>query len=776
MADCEKCKTGYANASGFCDNCQKGVDKSLLFGSGLPSNQTFTIKEYIDQLTSNHSEIHSIMHADDVLLEYEYHESYQHFELPLRKDGQHESEYEKLEEWFDDRFFILLRDRISSVSNIRFTDDQFSKIKDDFFLFKMSIRNLITDSFGNSLYHGIADIHLTDLAIKKVLMILDVQTKVADDAATFLEEGSALYFLELFSRLRDFQVIDRLQNFFIGLQHIEFARFVFKPMLMLKPWDHQKKAFDNWLFRERKGIIVMATATGKTLVGLLAIMHCNDTLKKGKVLIIAHSKAILNQWRKEIIDKLGLHISDKEDYRTSVKCGFLDIIFQTFQTVYKDPNKYRADLMIADEVHHGAGVKFRKALTVPCTFKMGLSATIDGKEKYDVLKEYLGKKVYEYSLDQARDDDIIPEFKWILHTTYLTQKEETEFRLISKQIRTLFNSIRNDRNTILKIDPQAKDIEINSLYDIIKLFTKARYKDIKLPKRWRNLQQLLFQRRWIIHRSFPKQQEAVDLAAEYAEHKKVILFCMDIETCEAIGNQLRDRGKPVYMTHSQQKEELTEANLDSFKDASHGVLIGARMLDEGINIADAEIGINVSSSKTRLQLVQRMGRVLRKLEGKKPIFHHFIAVPEKESYISEEDNIKFIDDLNWVQDTALRMGVTTEMSEGIQTLKNLKLNVEKDIIDRYNRNQELKIPKYGVFNVDNVLGLYSKEARKKMINLLNEHSCKSIISDSEWTTLTQQAHKSLSEPLNIPGYWWLLVACERDPKKLRELFKKYQEE
>jgi len=776
MADCEKCKTGYANASGFCDNCQKGVDKSLLFGSGLPGNQTFTFEEYIDTLKSNHSDILSIMHADDTLLEYEYHESYQHFELPLRKDGQHETEYEKLEEWFDDRFFKLLRDRISSESNIRFADDQFSKIKDDFFLFRMSIRNLITDSSGNSLYHGVADIHLTDLAIKKALVSLDVPTKVADDVAGFLEEGSALYFLELYSLLRNVQLIDKLQKFFIGLQHIEFAKFVFKPMLMLKPWNHQKKAFDKWLIRGSKGIIVMATATGKTLVGIMAIFHCNNLLKKGKVLIIAHSKAILNQWRKEVIDKLGLHISDKEDYRTSVKCGFLDVFFQTFQTVYKDPNKYRADLMIVDEVHHGGGVQFRKALTVPCKFKMGLSATIEGKEKYDVLQKYLGKKVCEYSLEQARKDDIIPEFKWILHTTYLTQKEEAEFRLISKQIRTIFNSIRNDRNTIMRIDPHAQDIEINSLYDIIKLFTKARYRDIKLPKRWRNLQQLLFQRRWIIHRSFPKQQEAVDLAAEYAEHKKVILFCMDIETCESIGSQLRDRGKPVYMTHSQQNEDIMMENLDSFKDASCGVLIGARMLDEGIDIADAEIGINVSSSKTRLQLVQRMGRVLRKMEGKKPIFHHFIAVPEKESYISEEDNIKFIDDLNWVQDTALRMGVTTEMSEGIQTLRNLKFEVEKDIIDRYNQKQELKIPKYGVFNVDNVLGVYSKEARAEMIKLLDEHSGKGPISDSEWTTLTQQAHNNLGEPLNIPGYWWLLIVCERDPKKLRELFIKYEEE
>jgi len=774
MADCEKCKTGFAGPGGLCEKCKTGSDKNIQLGSGIHQNVTLTFEQYIDQLNSNYSKIESIMYADDELLEYEFSKNYGHLQVLLRNHGQHDPEYQKLAIWFNTNFFKLLKERISSESDIEIADDMFDQIKSDFSSFRNSIQKLILHPSGDNIYAGVGNLHLTNLAIKKALIKSGASPGPVDIVSNIFEEGSALFLLELFSLLRDIHTIAKLQKFFIGLQHLEFAKFVFHPILMLKPWPHQDLAFQKWIFKGGNGIVVMATATGKTLVGIMAILHCLKTFKKGNVRIIAHSKAILNQWRKEVIDKLGLPYDDREDYQTLVNCGFLKISFHTFQTVYKDPARYPAVLLIVDEVHHGAGVQFQKALSIPTRHKLGLSATIEGKEKYSILKRSLGEIVYSFSLQDALDIKIIPRFRWILHTTYLTQKEESEFKDISLQIRSLFKSIRNDRRTILEIDPNASNEDIDSLYSIIRLFEKARYKGLKLPKRWQKLQQLLFQRRWIIHRSFPKQQEAIDLAAEYAEHKKVILFCMDIETCESIGSQLRDRGKPVYMTHSQQKEDLTRANLDSFTEASCGVLIGARMLDEGINIPDAEIGINVSSSKTRLQLVQRMGRVLRKMEGKKPIFHHFIAVPEKESYISEEDNLKFIDDLNWVQDTALRMGVSTELNDGDQVLKGLKHDIEKDIINRYERHQELKIPKYGVFNVDNVLGLYSKNARDEMIKLLGEHLDKKTISDSEWTTLTQQAHESLNDPLNIPGYWWLLVACERNPEKLRELFIRYQ--
>lgn len=90
------------------------------------------------------------------------------------------------------------------------------------------------------------------------------------------------------------------------------------------------------------------------------------------------------------------------------------------------------------------------------------------------------------------------------------------------------------------------------------------------------------------------------------------------------------------------------------------------MLDEGIDIPDAEVGINVASSRTRLQLIQRPGRILRNRPGKHPVFHHFVAIPRH--YIVSEDSYSYQNDLAWITDMALKMGIpiteSTDESDG----------------------------------------------------------------------------------------------------------------
>lgn len=44
-----------------------------------------------------------------------------------------------------------------------------------------------------------------------------------------------------------------------------------QPVLLVEPWENQQHAFDAWVANDRTGIVEMATATGKTIVGLEAI-------------------------------------------------------------------------------------------------------------------------------------------------------------------------------------------------------------------------------------------------------------------------------------------------------------------------------------------------------------------------------------------------------------------------------------------------------------------------------------------------------------------------
>jgi RNA polymerase primary sigma factor len=58
-----------------------------------------------------------------------------------------------------------------------------------------------------------------------------------------------------------------------------------------------------------------------------------------------------------------------------------------------------------------------------------------------------------------------------------------------------------------------------------------------------------------------------------------------------------------------------EQVLDDFREGDIDVLAAPRLLDEGIDVPSADLAIILSSSKTKRQMIQRMGRVLRKKEN-----------------------------------------------------------------------------------------------------------------------------------------------------------------
>ena len=100
---------------------------------------------------------------------------------------------------------------------------------------------------------------------------------------------------------------------------------------------------------------------------------------------------------------------------------------------------------------------------------------------------------------------------------------------------------------------------------------------------------------------------------------------MDTESCDALALELKKQHKNVFVIHSKIKEDPIRV-VNEFRNVPNGILLGVEMLTEGIDIPDADVGINVAFTKTQLQLVQRMGRILRKDGAKKPQFFQFIAV------------------------------------------------------------------------------------------------------------------------------------------------------
>jgi len=88
------------------------------------------------------------------------------------------------------------------------------------------------------------------------------------------------------------------------------------------------------------------------------------------------------------------------------------------------------------------------------------------------------------------------------------------------------------------------------------------------------------------------------------------------------------------ITHRTSKDERSET-LDRFKSGVYTKIVTSKVLDEGIDVPDATLGVIVSGSGSSREFVQRLGRLLRKKEGKKAKLIEIVSRETRETKISQ---------------------------------------------------------------------------------------------------------------------------------------------
>jgi superfamily II DNA or RNA helicase len=71
-----------------------------------------------------------------------------------------------------------------------------------------------------------------------------------------------------------------------------------------------------------------------------------------------------------------------------------------------------------------------------------------------------------------------------------------------------------------------------------------------------------------------------------------------------------------YITHVTPKDERKEI-LDNFREGKYRLIVTSKVLDEGVDVPDATQAIILSGTGSTREFIQRLGRILRKREGKK---------------------------------------------------------------------------------------------------------------------------------------------------------------
>ncbi|MBO4924364.1 MAG: DEAD/DEAH box helicase family protein [Bacteroidales bacterium] len=178
--------------------------------------------------------------------------------------------------------------------------------------------------------------------------------------------------------------------------------------------------------QHRRGLLVMATGTGKTRVAisLTDVLMRNAWVKN--VLFLADRTALVKQAHKNFVKLLPnattcILSEDKEPDMNA------RIMFSTYQTMInyidtdaKEFSVGRFDLIIIDEAHRSVFGKYTAIFSYFDTFLIGLTATPrDEVEKstYDLFELESGEPNFAYELEEAVKDGYLVDYNTLVRTT-----------------------------------------------------------------------------------------------------------------------------------------------------------------------------------------------------------------------------------------------------------------------------------------------------------------------------------------------------------------------
>ena len=368
----------------------------------------------------------------------------------------------------------------------------------------------------------------------------------------------------------------------------------------------------KWEKNNYQGIIEAVTGSGKTRIAHEAMLN---HLKLGYcVLIIVPTTALLEQWRIDIEEMEDTYI------KSLINSGQLEllggdnkpnlrhwrILISTVQSAMDRnlPPQGKGGLLIADECHWYGAPKYSKALKEPYLRRLGLTATCerndDGIEKY--LYPYFGGKVSTFSYRDALAEKVISPFKFSFFGVELTHEEREDY----------------DKCNFWCWKYKKKLIEN---YGVVEKPFGDFFRTVSLLKKNGNKDAGYFlsnftKKRKLLAKTVNKYNSISNLADIIKSAKRTIVFSQTQDASEKVIEPLKNKNINADFIHSGMNEWDREQVLIDFKTGDIDVVAAPKVLDEGINVPSADLAIIMASSKSKRQMIQRTGRVLRKEEGK----------------------------------------------------------------------------------------------------------------------------------------------------------------
>jgi superfamily II DNA or RNA helicase len=128
----------------------------------------------------------------------------------------------------------------------------------------------------------------------------------------------------------------------------------------------------------------------------------------------------------------------------------------------------------------------------------------------------------------------------------------------------------------------------------------------------------------------PAKLDYVDHLLHLHRHDRTIVFTEDNATAYGISERLLIPA----ITHQTKISERTEI-LARLNDGTYNAVVTSKVLNEGVDVPSASVAIVVSGNGSVREHVQRLGRILRKQDGKRALLYELVTAQTGEAFTSE---------------------------------------------------------------------------------------------------------------------------------------------
>jgi superfamily II DNA or RNA helicase len=355
------------------------------------------------------------------------------------------------------------------------------------------------------------------------------------------------------------------------------------PRLDLTPRSYQDEAVAAWLRASARGLVVLPTGAGKTIVAYDAMTRLGV-----RALVVVPTIELLRQWRAGISQHLQLEGSMVGAVGGGERAvGPITVI--TYDSAAMKHRKLDGyGLLVFDEVHHLPAESYRVIVQKAASpWRLGLSATLERADgRHQELADLIGPVVYQRDPEELSAQKHIAAYKE--HRVYVDLSPEEELRY--ENLMAEWRWYIATRAAQFGHGPGM----------FAALIRRAGF-DAEARRALRAHHEAR-----LVAMNAEAKLAAIERLLRAHTNDKVIVFSEYVGMVERISRQLF-LPAITYRTPPAERRAI----LEGFRSGEITKLATGRVLNEGVDVPDANVAIVASGSASMREYVQRLGRVLR---------------------------------------------------------------------------------------------------------------------------------------------------------------------